>query len=257
MRLQNKTALVTGSGRGIGRAIAELFAREGANVAIVSRTAAEVDATAAVITAAGGKARPIAADISDPAAVAAFTSQVADAFGGIDILVNNAGIYEPVSLVETPFETWNRVMEVNLYGAIHCSREIGRLMVQQGRGGAIVNVSSIHGVRGVPDSTSYDVAKGGLNQLTRSLAVELAPHAIRVNAVAPGFIDTAMAARDGKSEHESDDFKTNYVGRRKIPLARPAAPSEVATAVLFLATDDASYVTGQILGVDGGLSITF
>jgi NAD(P)-dependent dehydrogenase (short-subunit alcohol dehydrogenase family) len=187
----------------------------------------------------------------------AFTTQVAKEFGGIDVLVNNAGIYEPVSLVETPFDTWNRVMQVNLYGAIHCSREAGRLMVRQGRGGAIVNVSSIHGVRGVPDSTSYDVAKGGLNQLTRSLAVELAPHAIRVNADAPGFIDTAMAARDGQSEHETDDFKTTYVGRRKIPLARPAVPAEVATAVLFLASDDASYITGQILGVDGGLSITF
>jgi NAD(P)-dependent dehydrogenase (short-subunit alcohol dehydrogenase family) len=209
MRLDNKTALVTGSGRGIGRAIAELFAQEGAKVALIARTAAEVEATAAAINAAGGHALPIAADISDAAAVEAFTARVAEEFGGIDILVNNAGIYEPVSLVETPFETWNRVMQVNLYGAIHCSREIGRLMVRQGRGGAIVNISSIHGVRGVPDSTSYDVAKGGLNQLTRSLAVELAPHAIRVNAVAPGFIATLMANRDGKSEHESDDFKTN------------------------------------------------
>ncbi|MEA2598556.1 MAG: hypothetical protein QOF01_5025 [Thermomicrobiales bacterium] len=257
MRLQNKSALITGAGRGIGRAIAELFAREGARVALISRTASEIEETAAAITAAGGQALSIPADISRPSDVEAFTSQVAKELGGIDILVNNAGIYEPVSLVETPFETWNRVMQVNLYGAIHCSREIGRLMVRQGRGGAIVNVSSIHGVRGVPDSTSYDVAKGGLNQLTRSLAVELAPHTIRVNAVAPGFINTAMAVVDGQSEHESDDFKTNYVARRKIPLARPAAPSEVAAAVLFLASDDASYITGHILAVDGGLSVTF
>jgi len=256
MRLHDKSALITGAGRGIGRAVAERFAREGARVALIARTAAEIEETAAAIAAAGGLALPVRADISQPSEVRAFVARVAAEFGGIDVLVNNAGIYEPTTFVETSFETWNRVMRVNLYGAIHCSREIGRLMVHQGRGGAIVNVSSIHGHRAEPGASSYDVAKGGLDQLTRALAVELAPHAIRVNGVAPGFIETAMAV-DGVSEHVTDAFRSVYVDRLKIPLARPAAPAEVATAVLFLASDDASYITGHILAVDGGLSVTF
>jgi NAD(P)-dependent dehydrogenase (short-subunit alcohol dehydrogenase family) len=130
-------------------------------------------------------------------------------------------------------------------------------MVAAGEGGAIVNVSSIHGTRAEPGGTSYAVAKGALDQLTRALAVELAPHRIRVNGIAPGFVETAMAITDGVSEHETEWFREIYVGRRKIPLARPAAPEEVAAAICFLASDDASYITGQILGVDGGLSVTF
>lgn len=257
MRLHNTSAVITGAGRGIGRATAELFAREGARVALVSRTLAEIEETAAAIAAAGGRAFPLRADISQPTDVEAIAARVATEFGGIDVLVNNAGIFEPTTFVETPFERWNRVMAVNLYGAIHCAREFGQIMVRQGRGGAIVNVSSIHGHRAEPGASSYDVAKGGLDQLTRALAVELAPHRIRVNGVAPGFVETAMAIVDGVSEHETPAFTSTYVVRRKIPLARPADPAEVAAAVLFLASAEASYITGHILAVDGGLSVTF
>jgi NAD(P)-dependent dehydrogenase (short-subunit alcohol dehydrogenase family) len=257
MRLEGRVALITGAGRGIGLATAELFAREGAKVAVVSRTKDEVERTAEAINARGGEAVPFAADISDQGAVASFVADTVTRFGQIDILVNNAGISEATTFHETSFDQWDRVMQVNLYGAIHCAREVSRIMVHRGGGGAIVNVSSIHGQRAELGASSYDVAKGGMDQLTRALAVELAPYSVRVNSVAPGFIETSMAQLNGVSEHLSQWFKDIYVGRRKIPLARPADPSEVATAILFLASDDASYITGQVLGVDGGLSVTF
>ena len=257
MRFQNKVALVTGAGRGIGRAVAEAFAREGAAVALVARTAAEVEAAAAEIAAMGARTLPVAGDVSQPEEVEAFVARVAAELGTIDILVNNAGISVSSGFVDTSFAEWNRVMLVNLYGAVHCSRVVARAMIQDGRGGAIVNVSSIHGYRAEPGASSYDVAKGGLDQLTRALAVELAPHAVRVNGVAPGFVETSMAVVNGVNEHETAWFRTIYVGRRKIPLARPADPVEIAAPVLFLASEDASYVTGHTLVVDGGLSVTF
>jgi NAD(P)-dependent dehydrogenase (short-subunit alcohol dehydrogenase family) len=149
-------------------------------------------------------------------------------------------------------------MQVNLYGPIHCARAFAPVMIEQGRGGAIVNVSSIHGYRVEPQASAYDVAKGGLDQLTRALALELAPHGIRVNGVAPGFVDTAMAILpDGTSELDGEWFAEHYVGRRKIPMARASRPEEIAAAIAFMASDDASYVNGTTLVVDGGLSITF
>jgi meso-butanediol dehydrogenase/(S,S)-butanediol dehydrogenase/diacetyl reductase len=141
---------------------------------------------------------------------------------------------------------------------VHCARAMTPVMIDGGRGGAIVNVSSIHGYRVEEMASAYDVAKGGLDQLTRALALELAPHGIRVNGVAPGFVDTPMSILpDGTNELELPWFREHYVGRRKIPLARAADPSEIASTVAFLASGDASYVNGAILVVDGGLSITF
>jgi NAD(P)-dependent dehydrogenase (short-subunit alcohol dehydrogenase family) len=257
-RFRGKSVVVTGGGRGIGRATGERFAAEGARVCLLARSQTEIDDTAQAIRDRGGEALPIATDISDPASVTHAVEQIDKTFGGVDVLVNNAGISVPVPFVGTSFEEWNQVMEVNLYGAIHCSRLMASVMIDRGRHGVIVNVSSIHGYRVEPLASAYDVAKGGLDQLTRALALELAPHNIRVNAVAPGFVDTPMAILpDGTNELEHPWFTEHYVGRRKIPLARAAQPEEIASTIAFLASEDASYVNGAILVVDGGLSITF
>ena len=258
MRLANSVALVTGAGSGIGQAIALLFAREGAALALLDRDAAAVEATAAAISAAGGRALAIRADIADQAAVEAAVTRTLEHFGQLDVLVNNAGISAPSDFIESAFDDWNRVIQVNLYGAIYCARAVAKRMVEQGRAGRIVNISSIHAQRAEPGASSYDIAKGGLDQLTRALAVELAPHGILVNSVAPGFIDTSMAiGPDGVNELETDWFQALYVARRKIPIARAGQPEEVAAAALFLASPEASYITGSVLAVDGGLSVTF
>jgi NAD(P)-dependent dehydrogenase (short-subunit alcohol dehydrogenase family) len=258
MRLANQVAIVTGAGRGIGQAIALLFARQGAALALLDRDEAAAERTAAQIIAAGGRALAIRTDIADQAAVAAAVARVHEHFGQIDVLVNNAGISAPADFIASAFEDWNRVIQVNLYGAIHCARAVAQRMVEAGRAGRIVNISSIHAHRAEPGASSYDIAKGGLDQLTRALAVELAPHGILVNSIAPGFIDTPMAiGPDGVNELETEWFQEAYVGRRKIPLARAGQPEEVAAAALFLASPEASYITGSVLAVDGGLAVTF
>jgi NAD(P)-dependent dehydrogenase (short-subunit alcohol dehydrogenase family) len=258
MRLANHVALVTGAGRGIGQAIALLFAREGAALALLDRDEPTVSATAAQIVAAGGRALAIRADIADQAAVEAAVTRALEYFGHIDVLVNNAGISAPTDFIASAFEDWNRVIQVNLYGAIYCARAVAQRMVAQDRAGRIVNISSIHAHRAEPGASSYDIAKGGLDQLTRALAVELAPHGILVNSIAPGFIDTCMAiGPDGVNELTTDWFQALYVARRKIPIARAGQPEEVAAAALFLASPEASYITGSVLAVDGGLSVTF
>ena len=258
MRLAGKTALITGAGRGIGRAIAERFAAEGAAVALIARTGSEVDEVAASIRRRGSRAIPLAADIADADEVDAAVGEIERALDSIDVLVNNAGISEPKAFVGTPHAEWDRVVRVNLYGSIHCARAVAEAMVRRGEGGSIVNISSIHSSRAEPLASSYDVAKGGLDQLTRALAVELAPHGIRVNSVAPGFIDTVMAiGPDGVNELETEWFQRVYVAGRRIPLARAGSPDEVANAALFLASDEASYISGAVLAVDGGLSVTF
>ena len=258
MRLVDKTALITGAGRGIGRAIALTFAREGARLALLDRDERTVAATADEIVAAGGKALALTADIGDASQVEAAVARALEHYGQLDILVNNAGIAPAGDFLEGPFDAWDRVVQVNLYGAIHCARAVGRAMARAGRGGRIVNISSIHSSRAEQGATSYDIAKGGVDQLTRALAVQLAPHGILVNSIAPGFIETDMAiGADGISEHETDWFREIYVGRRKIPLARPGGPEEVAAAALFLASPEASYITGAVLPVDGGLAVTF
>ncbi|MDQ4099632.1 MAG: SDR family oxidoreductase, partial [Chloroflexota bacterium] len=182
MRLAGKTALITGAGRGIGRAIAERFAAEGAAVALIARTRSEVENVAASIDRQGARAIPLAADIVDADEVEAAVGEIERTLGSIDVLVNNAGISEPKAFVGTPHAEWDRVVRVNLYGAIHCARAVAEAMVRRGEGGSIINVSSIHSSRAEPLASSYDVAKGGLDQLTRALAVELAPHGIRVNS---------------------------------------------------------------------------
>ena len=257
MRLEGKVALITGAGRGIGRAIGELFAREGCAVALAARTEGEVAEVARGITSGGGSALPLPGDVGRPEEAEALVARALEEWGRLDILVNNAGIFSPTSFLDASAEEWDRVVRVNLYGAVSCARAAARAMVAGGRGGRIINVSSIHAYRAEPLSSNYDVSKGGMDQLTRTLAVELAPHGIRVNSIAPGFVDTSMAVVDGANELESPWFKEIYMERRKIPLARAAGPEEVAPPALFLASDESSYITGHVLVVDGGLSVTF
>ena len=255
MLLEGKVAIVTGGARGIGRAAAEALVRDGAAVVIADLPTSHGAETAGAIRAAGGRATFVAADVTTDA------GQMVDgalaAFERLDILVNNAGIFYPCDFLTTEFDDWHRAVEVMYYGTFRCSQAAARVMVAQGAGGRIVNISSINAFRGAPQSSHYNSAKGAIDQLTRCLAVELAPHGILVNGVAPGFVNTPMAVVDGVNEHETAEFQEFYVRRRHIPLARPAEASEIAEAVAFLVSPRCTYITGQTLSVDGGLSISF
>jgi NAD(P)-dependent dehydrogenase (short-subunit alcohol dehydrogenase family) len=253
--LGGKVALVTGAARGIGRAVAEVFVREGAAVMIADLAGSDGAATAATLCDMGGQAAYTAADVTQDAE--AMVAATVKYFGRLDILVNNAGIFYNADALATSFDDWLKAVDVIFYGAFHCSRAAGRVMVAQGQGGRIVNVSSINGFLGMGQSSHYNTAKGAVDQLTRCLAVEWAPHNILINGVAPGFVDTPMSIVDGVNELETPDFQEIYVRRRRIPLARAAQPTEIAEAVCFLASPRCSYITGHTIVVDGGLSITF
>jgi NAD(P)-dependent dehydrogenase (short-subunit alcohol dehydrogenase family) len=247
-------ALVTGAASGIGRATAAALVREGAAVVIADIQRATGEAAAAALGAAGGSVAFVAADVTRDAE--SMTAAAVEHFGRLDILVNNAGIFYPADFLATPFEEWRRAVDVMYFGTYHCAQAAARLMVQQG-GGRIVNISSVNAFLGAPLSSHYNSAKGAIDQLTRCLAVELAPHGILVNGVAPGFVETPMAVVDGVNEHETPDFQAFYVRRRRIPLARPAQPEEIAEAVVFLASPRCTYITGHTVVVDGGLTATF
>lgn len=251
----NKVALVTGAARGIGQSIAAALVRQGAAVVIADLPTSDGEATAAALRAAGGQAAFVAADVTQDAE--AMVAAAVNTFGRLDILVNNAGIFYNVDALTTPLDNWRPAFDVIFYGALHCCRAAGKVMVAQGQGGRIVNVSSINAFLGLAQASHYNTAKGAVDQLTRCLAVEWAQHGILVNSVAPGYVDTPMSIVDGVNELESEDFQEIYVRRRRIPLARAAQPSEIAEAVAFLASDRCTYITGHTLVVDGGLSITF
>ncbi len=250
-------AVVTGSGTGIGYAAAELFARCGAAVVVNGRRPQVTQEAADKIAALGAKVIAVAADVSTIEGAGRLIDETVKAFGGIDVLVNNAAIFATADFVESPYDEWRRVLDVNLDSAIHCSRAAARVMIAQGRGGRIVNVSSIHSYRAERGASHYDLAKGAMDQLTRALALELGPHNILVNSVAPGFVDTPMAIVNGKNELESEWFITNYVQQRRIPLARASQPAEIAQPIVWLASRLNTYVNGHVLVADGGLSVTF
>ena len=245
MLLDGKTALVTGASRGIGRAIALCLAAEGARVAINYagnvKAAEEVKAS---IEAAGGTAILCQADIADSAAVEAMIADVVKEFGAIDILVNNAGITRDTLLMRMKDEDFAKVLDTNLKGVFYCTKAVSKLMMKK-RSGRIVNMASVVGLVGNAGQTNYAAAKAGVIGFSKSAAKELASRGITVNVVAPGFIGTDMTA--GLPESVKEKMLTD------IPLGRMGEPEDVASAVLFLASDQASYITGQVVNVDGGM----
>lgn len=245
MLLDGKTALVTGASRGIGRAIALCLAAEGARVAINYagnvKAAEEVKAS---IEAAGGTALLCQADIADSAAVEAMIADVVKEFGAIDILVNNAGITRDTLLMRMKDEDFAKVLDTNLKGVFYCTKAVSKLMMKK-RSGRIINMASVVGLVGNAGQTNYAAAKAGVIGFSKSAAKELASRGITVNVVAPGFIGTDMTA--GLPESVKEKMLTD------IPLGRMGEPEDVANAVLFLASDQASYITGQVVNVDGGM----
>ncbi len=245
--LEGKRALVTGASRGIGRAVAQRLAADGAAIAVNYHTSeAEATEVVSAITSSGGTAVSIGGDVSDAAQAAATVATAAEALGGLDILVNNAGITRDNLVLRLSEEEWDAVLDVNLKGAFLCTKAALRPMLRQ-RSGRIINMTSVVAGTGNPGQANYAAAKAGLIGLTKTVAREVASRGITVNAVAPGFISTRMV------EAITEEQRELVLGR--IPLARFGTPADVAACVAFLASDDAGYITGQVLGVDGGLSL--
>jgi 3-oxoacyl-[acyl-carrier protein] reductase len=239
--LVGKNAIVTGSTRGIGRAIAESLAGAGARVAVVGRDQARAAESAAAI---GNGARGFAADVSDPASVIALVEAVEKEFGQVDILVNNAGLTRDNILFRLKDDDWDAVLDANLRGAFIAIRTVARGMIKR-RWGRIINIASVVGITGNKGQANYAASKAGLIGLTKSVAKELGSRNVLVNAVAPGFIETDMTAA------MTPEARAGLAGQ--IPLERLGTPQDVAGVVTFLASDQAAYVTGQVIVVDGGM----
>jgi glucose 1-dehydrogenase len=252
VRLDGKVALVTGSDRGIGQGIAEAFAASGADVFVTyyeNKTGAEE--TAGHVEAAGRRTAIAQVDVGSEEEVARLFAMVDEAFGRIDILVNNAGISIGGLLHEIDTAVWERVMRTNLYGPFFCARHAARRMIAQGDGGRIINISSVHEEACWPNAGPYNVSKGGLRNLTRTLAVELGEHGITVNDIAPGMILTPM----NKRAREDPAYLAE--AEAQIVLRRAGRPADVAATAVFLASDAASYSTGSTHFVDGGWMLTW
>ncbi|MFH1374124.1 MAG: 3-oxoacyl-[acyl-carrier-protein] reductase [bacterium] len=243
MDFADKTALVTGSARGIGRTIAEQLAQRNANVVICDLDQAAVDKTAAEIQ---GRVMGVKADVSDSGDIENLFRQTMDRFGRVDIVINNAGITRDGIIVRLDEKDWDMVLDINLKGAFLVTKAAARIMMKQ-RCGRIVNISSVIGLVGNAGQANYAASKAGLIGLTKSSAKELAPRGVTVNAVAPGFITTDM------TDAIPDAARQQLLER--VLLKRAGTPLDVASAVLFLVSDEASYITGQVLTIDGGLSM--
>jgi|TARA_B110001454_G_scaffold188870_1_gene187117 3-oxoacyl-[acyl-carrier protein] reductase len=242
--LANKVAVVTGAGRGIGRAVALAYARMGADVACVSRTEENSAKVAAEVEALGRRAWAVAVDVSDTAAVNAAAGKILDDAGRVDILVNNAGVTRDNLLMRMSEEEWDTVINTNLKGAFNFTKALTRPFIKQ-RSGRIINIASVIGLIGNAGQSNYAASKAALIGFTKSVAKELAPRGITANAIAPGFIETDMTAA------LDDKVRESIIGN--VPLGRFGSPDDIAHAAVFLAMEPSGYITGQVLTVDGGM----
>lgn len=254
--LAGKVALVTGAGQGLGRAIAREYADEGAVVALVDRAPDTLRETARLIGDVGGRAITHVLDLTDHGAYRRAVEEVVAEAGAIDVLVNNAAITRYGTILEDTLDDWRAQIAVDLEAVYVGCKLVVPHMVARGSG-RIISITSIQGFASSGEVGAYNAAKGGIIAYTKSLAVELAPHGIVANAIAPGFMRTPMSFIDGIDETTTEEFLTWYVGRRKVPMARTGLPEDVSGTAVFLASDYCRYMTGQTLIVDGGLTSTF
>ncbi len=248
--LQGQTALVTGASSGLGRHFARLLARHGAQVVVAARRMPELEQVVAEIAREGGRAHAVPLDVRDPAAVIAGVASAASAAGPIDILINNSGVAITKPVLHTTEEEWQRVLDTNLSGAFRMARAVAAALREQKRGGAIVNIASILGYRVAKQVAAYAASKAALIKLTEALALEFAAYGIRVNALAPGYVETEL----NRTFLQSDDGQA--LGRR-VPMRRFGVPSDLDGALLLLASSAGSYMTGTTITVDGGHSLAW
>lgn len=244
-QLGKKIALITGGGRGLGRAIALAFADAGADVAVASRTREQLDKVAREIRGRNRRGIAIEADVTSSASVAQMVETTRKEFGRIDVLVNSAGLGWMSRLTQTDDDVWKLIIETNLTGTFYCCRDVARLMVEQ-KSGSIINIASVAGVKGAPGLGAYAASKGGVIALTRVLALENVRHNVRVNAIAPGYFRTDMNA----AALDDPELGPKIIGR--IPMHRAGRPEEIGPLAVFLASDQASFVTGEVYFISGG-----
>lgn len=249
MRFKDQGVLVTGGGSGIGRDVSLHFAREGAVVAVSDVELRFAERTVEEIAAAGGRAHAFALDVTDPKAVTGFVEAAARRLGRADVLVNNAGVREIVSVLDLTYEEWSRVIGINLTGVFLCAQAFARHVVAQGGKGAIVNLASTLGIVAAPNRAAYTASKHGVVGLTKEMAMELGEKGIRVNAVGPGVIRTPLTERYFQDGEQAQKIRSIHA------VGRWGETGEVAKAILFLASDEASFITGTTLIVDGGWTI--
>ena len=251
MKLEQRVAVITGAGSGIGQAMARLFAREGARILAADVNGSAAEATAASIAAAGGTGQAVTVDVSRPDQVAALIAQAVAAYGRIDILCNNAGIGSTTSVVECEPEEWDQVMTINVKSVyLGCKYAVPR-MIEQG-GGVIINTASVAGMVGLVKRAAYSASKGAVIALTRQVAIEYVEQGIRVNCLCPGTVDSPWVGRLLAGADDPVAARQALVARQ--PLGRLGPPEEVAAAALYLASDDAAFITGTGLVIDGGLT---